>query len=106
MFAFCSISLIIAGVKGALVIAYFAGIVNIIPYIGPLIAVITGYCIRVTAVVSDGYYGAIGTTMPGILVAMSVVILLDNFLYNPMIKGKSLKVHSVEIFLVMIAAGG
>jgi predicted PurR-regulated permease PerM len=105
MIASYSISLSIVGVKGALVIAFVAGIVNIIPYIGPLIAVVTGIVLGVTGVVSDGYYGAIGSTMLGVLIAMSVVILLDNILYSPMIQGKSLKVHPVEIFLVIIAAG-
>ncbi len=105
MIASYSISLSIVGVKGALVIAFVAGIVNIIPYIGPLIAVVTGIVLGVTGVVSDGYYGAIGSTMLGVLIAMSVVILLDNILYSPIIQGKSLKVHPVEIFLVIIAAG-
>ena len=99
MIASYSISLSIVGVKGALVIAFVAGIVNIIPYIGPLIAVVTGIVLGVTGVVSDGYYGAIGSTMLGVLIAMSVVILLDNILYSPIIQGKSLKVHPVEIFL-------
>jgi predicted PurR-regulated permease PerM len=105
MIASYSISLSIIGVKGALVIAFFAGIVNIIAYIGPLIAVLTGIVLGVTGVVSDGYYGAIGSIILGVSIAMSVVILLDNILYSPLIQGKSLKVHPVEIFLVIIAAG-
>jgi predicted PurR-regulated permease PerM len=105
MIASYSIALSIVGVKGALVIAFFAGIVNIIPYVGPLIAVGTGIVLGVTGVVSEGYYGAIGSTVLGVLIAMLIVILLDNILYSPMIQGKSLKVHPVEIFLVIIAAG-
>lgn len=105
MIASYSISLSITGVNGALAIAFFAGLVNIIPYIGPLIAVGTGIVLGVTGVVSEGYYGAIGSTALGVLVAMVVVILLDNILYGPLIQGKSLKVHPVEIFLVIIAAG-
>jgi predicted PurR-regulated permease PerM len=105
MTASYSIALSIIGVEGALVIAFFAGIVNIIPYVGPLIGVGTGIILGVTGVVSEGYYGAIGSTMLGVLIAMLVVILLDNILYSPLIQGKSLKVHPVEIFLVIIAAG-
>jgi predicted PurR-regulated permease PerM len=105
MIASYSIALSIVGIKGALVIAFFAGIVNIVPYIGPLIAVGTGIILGVTGVVSEGNFGAIGSTTVGILIAMVVVILLDNILYSPMIQGKSMKVHPVEIFLVIIAAG-
>jgi predicted PurR-regulated permease PerM len=105
MIASYAIVLEIVGVKGALVIAFFGGIVNIIPYIGPFIAIITGVVLGVTGVVSMGLYGAIGTMALHIIMAMVIVILLDNFLYGPLIQGKSVKAHPVEIFLVIIAAG-
>jgi len=105
MIASYSFTLSIAGVKGALVIAFFAGIVNIIPYVGPLIAVGTGIIIGVTGIVSEGFYGEIGSTILKVFIAMLAVILLDNILYGPMIQGKSVKAHPVEIFLVIIAAG-
>jgi len=99
-----AIALSIAGVKGALVIAFFGGIINIVPYIGPFIAVITGVVLGVTGVVSMGFYGAIGSMAMSVIIAMVIVIILDNFLYGPLIQGKSLKAHPVEIFLVIIAA--
>jgi predicted PurR-regulated permease PerM len=105
MIASYAIALTIVGIKGALVISLFAGIVNIIPYVGPLIAVGTGIILSVTGVVSDGLYGSIGSTMIKVSLAMIVVILLDNIVYGPLIQGKSVKVHPVEIFLVIIAAG-
>jgi predicted PurR-regulated permease PerM len=105
MIASYSIALSIVGVKGALVIAFFAGIVNIIPYIGPIIAMATGIILGVTGVVSEGLYGSIGSTMLSVFLAMLVVILLDNIVYGPLIQGKSVKVHPVEIFLVIIMAG-
>ena len=100
-----AIALNIVGAKGAFVIAFFGGIVNIIPYVGPIIAVITGILLGVSGAVSIGLYGAIGTMALKIFLAMLIVILLDNFVYGPMIQGRSIKVHPVEIFLVIIAAG-
>jgi predicted PurR-regulated permease PerM len=105
MIASYAIALSIAGIKGALVIAFFAGIVNIIPYVGPLIAVGMGIMIGVTGVISEGFYGAIGATTVRILIAMLIVIVLDNIIYSPLIQGKSMKIHPVEIFIVIIAAG-
>jgi predicted PurR-regulated permease PerM len=105
MIASYSITLSIAGVRGALVIAFFAGIVNIIPYVGPLIAITTGVILGVTGVVSEGLYGAIGSTALHVVIAMALVVVLDNVVYGPLIQGKSVKVHPVEIFLVIIAAG-
>lgn len=100
-----AITLSIVGAKGALVIAFFAGIVNIIPYIGPFIAVISGILLGVTGMISAGFYAGIGTMALKIFVAMVIVILLDNFVYGPFIQGRSVKAHPVEIFLVIIAAG-
>jgi len=105
MIASYAIVLSILGVRGALVIAFFGGIVNIIPYIGPIIAVITGILLGVTGVISAGLYGAIGSMAIKILLCMLLVIILDNAVYAPMIQGKSVKAHPVEIFLVIIAAG-
>jgi predicted PurR-regulated permease PerM len=105
MIASYSITLSVVGVKGALAIAFFAGIVNIIPYVGPLFAVATGILLSVTGVVSEGVYGDAGIVAIKVFFAMIVVILLDNVVYGPLIQGKSLKVHPVEIFLVIIAAG-
>lgn len=105
MIASYAVVLTIIGVRGALVIAFFGGIVNIIPYIGPIIAVITGILLGVTGVISAGLYGAIGSMAIKILLSMFLVIVLDNVLYGPLIQGKSVKAHPVEIFLVIIAAG-
>jgi predicted PurR-regulated permease PerM len=100
-----AIALSLAGAKGALVIAFFGGIVNIIPYIGPFIAVGTGIILGVTGVISAGLYGSVGSMTLGILIAMVIVIILDNFVYGPLIQGRSVKAHPVEIFLVIVAAG-
>jgi predicted PurR-regulated permease PerM len=105
MIASYSITLSIVGAKGALAIAVFAGIVNIIPYIGPLIAVGTGILLSVTGTFSEGAYGDAGSVAIKVFFAMTVVIVLDNIVYGPLIQGTRLKVHPVEIFLVIIAAG-
>jgi predicted PurR-regulated permease PerM len=100
-----AIGLSIIGIDGALVIAFFAGIINIIPYLGPLIGTGMGVVLGITSMISLGYYGQIGHTAFLILLVFGIVILLDNVLYQPLIYGKSVKAHPVEIFLVIIAAG-
>jgi len=105
MIASYAIVLSIMGVRGALVIAFFGGIVNIIPYIGPIIGVITGTLLGVTGVISAGFYGSIVSIAIKIILSMFLVIILDNVVYGPLIQGKSVKAHPVEIFLVIIAAG-
>jgi predicted PurR-regulated permease PerM len=39
-----------------------------------------------------------------IVIAMLIVQLIDNNVFQPLIQGKSVKAHPVEIFLVVIAA--
>ncbi|MDP4281824.1 MAG: AI-2E family transporter [Bacteroidota bacterium] len=104
MIASYAIALSIVGVKGALVIAFFGGIVNMIPYIGPIVATVTGVLLAVTGVISEGMYMQIAPVAIKTLIAIVVVILLDNVLYQPWIYGKSVKAHPIEIFLVIIAA--
>jgi len=100
-----AIGLSIIGVEGALVIAFFAGIINIVPYLGPLIGTSMGVILGVTSMISIGQYGMIGHTAFMILLVFLIVIVLDNVLYQPLIYGKSVKAHPVEIFVVIIAAG-
>jgi predicted PurR-regulated permease PerM len=99
-----TIALLIVGVNGALVIAFFAGIIIIIPYLGGIIAIITGILLGLTGVISAGNYGQIGPMAIKIFLAMLIVQLIDNNVFQPYIQGKSVKAHPVEIFLVIIAA--
>jgi len=99
------ICLSIVGVKGAVVIGIFGGIVNIIPYVGPIIATVTGVLLGVTSAVSAGDYVMIVPLIIKILIVFLSVILLDNIIYAPVIYGKSINAHPVEIFIVIIAAG-
>jgi len=101
-----SIALLIVGVQGALVIAFFAGIIIIIPYLGGIIAIITGILLGLTGVISAGNYDQIWPMAIKITVAMLLVQTIDNNLFQPFIQGKSVKAHPVEIFLVVIAAAG
>jgi predicted PurR-regulated permease PerM len=98
------IGLSIVGVKGAFVIGIFGGIVNIIPYIGPLIATVTGVLLGTTSAIGAGDFVTLGPLVIKIVIVFFIVILIDNIVYIPFIYGKSVKAHPVEIFLVIIAA--
>lgn len=100
-----TIGLLVIGVKGALVIGLFGGIVHIIPYLGPVMATVMGIILGVTGVVSVGEYAMMGPTALRILLVYITVILVDVIVLEPMIYGKSVKAHPIEIFLVIIAAG-
>jgi len=99
-----SLALYIVGVKSPLVIGFFTGIIIIIPYLGGIIAMLTGVILGVTGVISVGDYAMIWPMAIRIIAAMFVVQTIDNNVFAPLIQGKSVKAHPVEIFLVVIAA--
>ena len=100
-----TIGLTIIGIKGALVIGLFGGIIHIIPYLGPVMATLMGVILGVTGVVSVGDYAMMGPTALRIILVYITIILIDVIVLEPLIYGKSVKAHPIEIFLVIIAAG-
>ena len=99
-----SLALYLVGVKSPLVIGFFTGIIIIVPYLGGIISMIMGVILGVTGVISTGEYAMIIPMALRIMAAMFVVQTIDNNVFAPLIQGKSVKAHPVEIFLVVIAA--
>ncbi len=91
----------------ALGIAFIAGLLNIIPYVGPLI----GEAIGVVLCVILKYGTGIGLSVniwlfaAIVLAIMLTTQLVDNFIYQPLIYSTSIKAHPLEIFVVILIAG-
>jgi predicted PurR-regulated permease PerM len=100
-----SFGLMIIGVGGAFPLGFFAGVMNIIPYIGYAIATVLGIILGVTGVVSTGAFASIAPIAIKILAVFVIANMIDNTLLQPFFFGKSVKASPVEIFLVIIAAG-
>ena len=95
------------GPQYALGIAFIAGILNIIPYVGPLIGEVIGVLLCVVL-----KYGAgVGLAVPiwaFALIVLGVMLaaqLIDNFVYQPLIYSTSIKSTPLEIFIVLLIAG-
>ena len=86
-------------------IGFFTGIIIIVPYLGGIISMLTGLILGLTSVIAMGEYSLIFPMAIKILVAMFIAQTIDNNIFTPMIQGKSVKAHPVEVFLVVIAAG-
>jgi predicted PurR-regulated permease PerM len=65
---------------------------------------IIGVILGITGVISTGEYAMIMPMVIKIIAAMFVVQTIDNNVFAPLIQGKSVKAHPVEIFIVVIAA--
>ena len=95
------------GATYALGIAFIAGILNVIPYVGPLL----GYVIGVSLSLVLKYGIGVGLDVPILVFALIVLAvmlfaqLVDNFVYQPLIYSTSIKARPLEIFLVLLMAG-
>ncbi|KAB1065929.1 AI-2E family transporter [Salibacter halophilus] len=102
---FVSVSLTILGVENALVIGFFAGMINVIPYIGPLIGAAFGLIIAITSNLDMEFSTEL---LPFVLKVGSVFLIVqltDNIVFQPLIFSNSIKAHPLEIFLVILVAG-
>lgn len=105
LFVLYSIILLIVGVENALIIAFFCALLNLVPYLGPAI----GSVLMMGLVISDNL-GAEFTEviLPKLIIVAigyTIVQLIDNFVNQPLIFGKSVKSHPLEIFIIILIAG-
>jgi predicted PurR-regulated permease PerM len=101
-----ALALWIFGIKNALLIGFFAGLMNIIPYIGPLIGGIIGLVLGTISTLALGSYNELLPVTLKLLGTFVVVNFIDNNILVPVIYSKSVKSHPLEIFLVIIIGGG
>lgn len=89
----------------SLVIGLIAGVLNVIPYVGPLIAAIIGLIIATATHVDLIATGGIGFLLVKIGSVFAVMKVIDDTIFQPYIFSNSVKAHPLEIFLVILIAG-
>lgn len=99
-----AIGLSILGVKYALLIAFFAGLMNVIPYLGPILGGLFGLLIAITTNLEADFYSEMFPLLIKIYLVFAVAQLLDNYIFGPNIFANVVKAHPLEIFLVVIVA--
>ena len=102
---YLTILLSLFGVQNALLIAFFAAVINLIPYIGPIIGAIFGVFLTISANVEMEFYTEMMPLIIKILIIFASMQLLDNIILQPYIFSTSVLAHPLEIFLVIIIAG-
>jgi len=92
----------------ALGIGFLAGLLNVIPYVGPLLGGVMGTLMAVVfKFCNDGFAMDVNIwVFFSIVVAVFLVAqLVDNTLLQPIIYSTSVKTHPLEIFIVLLVAG-
>ena len=102
-----TVGLSIVGLKFQLaaVIGLTAGIMNVIPYIGPLIGASIGLILGLANNLDLDFYHKLLPLLGYMALVFVIVQIIDNVLFQPVIYGKSVKAHPLEIFLILLIAG-
>lgn len=105
MMLFLSLGLWALGIDHAALYGCIGGVLNIIPYLGPVIGAVLA---TVFAIINDlevGFTVELAWVIVKVLGVFVGANLIDNFVLQPLIYANSVKSHPLEIFFVIIIAG-
>ncbi len=89
----------------SVVLAFLSGVLNVIPYIGPLTAGAFGTVMGIISFYSAGIEPQLAPLTMKLIAVFVVTHLIDVFVFQPYIYSNSVKAHPLEIFLVILIAG-
>jgi predicted PurR-regulated permease PerM len=105
VFVLYLIVLFIFGIQNAIIIAFLCAVLNIIPYIGPLIASILAAILTMLNNLGADFQTEVLPVTLYVLLGFWIVQIIDNNVSQPIIFSKSVSSHPLEIFLVILIAG-
>lgn len=98
LFILYVITLLVIGIEGALMLAAIAAIVNIIPYVGPILAAV--FPLIVALVTEESLQPAIW-----IIVIFSVIQGIDNYFVTPYVLGGEVSLSALSTIVFIICGG-
>lgn len=99
---FVSLLLSLLGVPNAVLIGLFAALINVIPYIGPLIGAAFGMFLTISANVDLDFYTQLFPLLLKVALVFGAMQMLDNFVLQPYIFSTSVLAHPLEVFIVIL----
>lgn len=96
------ILLSIVGVKNALLIAVFAALINVIPYLGPLIGGAFGIMLTITSSLDLDFYTEMMPLLIKVLLCFMSMQMIDNLILQPFIFSNRVRAHPLEIFIIIM----
>jgi len=97
-----STTLTILGFHNAWLIGFFAGMVNIVPYLGPWIGAGFGVLVTINANINMDFTSEIMPMIVQFAIVFGATQLIDNFLIYPLLFSNRVIAHPVEIFIVVL----
>jgi len=102
---FYSILLLFFSIENAVAIAIICAFLNIVPYLGPLIAGGLMMLIVISNNLAVDFSSELLPTLSYVFIGYCLAQLFDNLITQPVIFGKSVKSHPLEIFIVILIGG-
>ncbi len=97
-----SLALKFMGFENALLIGFFAALMNVIPYVGPILGASFGMLITLSSNLDAQFYSELLPMLGWIALVFGIMQLIDNFILQPNIFSKSVKAHPLEIFIIVL----
>lgn len=105
LFIIYSFVLLFFGIDNAIVIAFLCALLNIIPYLGPLIGGFVMFFLTMSSNLGQDFSSVVLPTTLYVMIGFIAGQLIDNFLSQPLIFSNSVRSHPLEIFLVIVIGG-
>ncbi|MEN3324263.1 AI-2E family transporter [Mariniflexile soesokkakense] len=105
LFVIYTIGLLIIDVENPIVIAFLCALLNLVPYIGPMVGAFLMLSLTMTSNLGENFSEVILPKAFWVFIMFIIGQLVDNFFSQPFIFSKSVKSHPLEIFLVILIAG-
>lgn len=100
-----SLVLSVFAVENAFIIAFLCALLNLIPYLGPIIAAVLMLLLTMSSFIGADFSTVILPKTIYVMIGFFVGQLVDNFFSQPFIFSNSVKSHPLEIFIVILASG-
>lgn len=105
LFVIYTIVLLFFGIDNAVVIAFLCALLNLVPYVGPLVSGFLMLVLSMSSNLGENFSDVILPKTTYVMIGFIIAQLVDNFFSQPFIFSKSVKSHPLEIFLIIIIAG-
>ncbi|TVZ51313.1 AI-2E family transporter [Dokdonia sp. Hel_I_53] len=105
MFILYAIILVAFGINNALPIALFCAVLNLVPYLGPLVGAGVMLLLATSTYIEMDFRLVILPKLIYIFICYGAAQMVDNFIIQPFVFGGSVKSHPLEIFLAIIISG-
>jgi predicted PurR-regulated permease PerM len=105
LFIIYTLVLLILGIPNAVTIALVCALLNIIPFLGPIIGTFLIVFLTMTSNLDASFASVTLPKTIYVLIGFSIGQLIDNFLTQPYVFSTSVKSHPLEIFIVILVGG-